>query len=144
MCYRPYRPYPSYLRGEMTQLSVLSSWWCKCKMLEKDFESSHTFKGVNVSQPSDGVFRGQFFLFPWLTTLSAGWITTKLFAATINPSNWPSDEDECILYGDEKLLTIQKTVLQPVPYSKELHKFNCHGVRGENLRKVLTLGYNYN
>ena len=63
-------------------------------------------------------------------------------AAALNPSNWPSDEDERILYGDEKLLAIHKTLAVEAATSpillKEFHEFKCHGVTGESMRKVLT------
>ncbi|CAL8372910.1 unnamed protein product [Gadus morhua 'NCC'] len=63
-------------------------------------------------------------------------------AAALNPSNWPSDEDERILYGDEKLLAIHKTLAVEAATSpillKEFDEFKCHGVTGESMRKVLT------
>lgn len=49
----------------------------------------------------------------------------------LNLSNGPSDEDECILYGDGKLLTIHKTLAVEASSSpillKEFHQFKCHG-----------------
>lgn len=64
-------------------------------------------------------------------------------AAALNPSNWPSDEDdEHILYGDDKHLTIHKTLAVEAATSpillKQFHQFKCHGVTADNLFKVLT------
>lgn len=79
------------------------------------------FKGVNVSQPSDGVhrktevFRGQFFV-SLADNIERRLDNNEIIsaAATINPSNWPSDGDECILYGDEKLLTMLRTQITSI------------------------------
>ncbi|CAL8384834.1 unnamed protein product [Arctogadus glacialis] len=119
------------------------------KCMREEFEKSSTFKGVSVSQPGDGgrrkaeVFRERFFV------SLADNIERRLddngiisAAAALNPSNWPSDEDERILYGDEKLLAIHKTLAVEAATSpillKEFHEFKCHGVTGESMRKILT------
>uniref|UniRef100_A0A8C6U3T2 HAT C-terminal dimerisation domain-containing protein n=1 Tax=Neogobius melanostomus TaxID=47308 RepID=A0A8C6U3T2_9GOBI len=96
--------------GAMRQVDGTSA-----KRLHGEYGASETFKGVNVSQPSDRdkrkaeVFREGFY-----TSLAEN-IQRRLddngiisASAALNPSNWPPDEDERILYGDEKLLAIQK------------------------------------
>lgn len=46
-------------------------------------------------------------------------------AAAVNLSNWPSHEDERILYEDDKLLTIHQTLTMS-PTLKEFQEFKCH------------------
>ncbi|XP_073669155.1 E3 SUMO-protein ligase KIAA1586-like [Paramisgurnus dabryanus] len=116
--------------------------------LKEEFESLHSFKGVNVSQPSDSDHRKAEVFRERLFVSLADNIERRLDdngiisdAAVLNPSNWPSDEDERILYGDNKLLTIRKTLAVEAATStillKEFHQFKCHGTTGDNLRKVL-------
>ncbi|KAK7944756.1 hypothetical protein WMY93_000484 [Mugilogobius chulae] len=120
------------------------------KRLNGEYESAKTFKGVNVSQPRDGdrrkadVFRERFFV-----TLADN-IQRRLddngiisASAALNPSNWPSDEDERILYGDDKLLSIHKTLgvdtgANTALLLKEFHELKCHGITGDKMQKVLT------
>uniref|UniRef100_A0AAV2LMN8 Uncharacterized protein n=1 Tax=Knipowitschia caucasica TaxID=637954 RepID=A0AAV2LMN8_KNICA len=124
--------------GAMRQVDGTSA-----KRLHGEYEASETFKGVNVSQPSDRdkrkaeVFRSGFY-----TSLAEN-IQRRLddngiisASAALNPSNWPPDEDERILYGDEKLLAIQKKLAVDIGESnaillKEFHELKCHGITGK-------------
>lgn len=52
-------------------------------------------------------------------------------AAALNPSTWPSNEDERILCGDDKLLTIHNTLAveaetKPI-LLQDFHQFKYHG-----------------
>lgn len=85
------------------------------RCMKEEFESFHSFKGVIVYQPNDSdhrkaeVFRELFF------DSLADNVEHRLddngiisATATFTSSKWPSDEDKRILYGDDKLLTMQK------------------------------------
>ncbi|CAL9689881.1 unnamed protein product [Knipowitschia caucasica] len=131
--------------GAMRQVDGTSA-----KRLHGEYEASETFKGVNVSQPSDRdkrkaeVFREGFY-----TSLAEN-IQRRLddngiisASAALNPSNWPPDEDERILYGDEKLLAIQKKLAVDIGESnaillKEFHELKCHGITGARMQYILT------
>ncbi|KAK7939074.1 hypothetical protein WMY93_002400 [Mugilogobius chulae] len=100
------------------------------KRLNGEYESAKTFKGVNVSQPHNIQRR-----------LDDNGIISA--SAALNPSNWPSDEDERILYGDDKLLSIHKTLgvdtgANTALLLKEFHELKCHGITGDKIQKVLT------
>jgi len=109
--------------------------------LKEEFESFHSFKGVNVSQPSDSDHRKAEVFRERPTTLSTGWMTMELFLMQLflirqigHLMKMSASYMETTNFSPFRRLLLMR--LQPV-LLKEFHQFKCHGITGDNLRKVL-------
>lgn len=116
--------------------------------MNNEFSRTGAFKGVPITQPSDAQqmkyrgFRTQF-IQALFDNIKRRFDDKGVLeeAAVLNPTSWPVEEDARILFGDDKVMNLCKTLKFNVSRPLTIKEFREHKDTqrmGDNLNKLVT------